>query len=1107
MRKITLLLSSAAIIMAFAWMGNPFGGNAEESVYRPRSSKAHSQMGIHDAYDYYRSIKKNFYTGQIEIDDILNSRRALNKFSPAGKDNDMSWRSIGPDNIGGRTRAIWIDPANPNFLLAGGVSGGLWRSNDGSLTWEPVNSFNKNPDFNQHMPIASIERLGNGIFYIGTGSLHESGGNGSGGSGFIGGGLFRSLSPSADSWESVFTPAPFDPNSEWGTFDAIVADPNDPNKLWVAHNRGLDIYMHGSANMSARPSGLPTAAQPCEDVHVSVDGSVVVASVNKRGYISTNGGNSFTPISGNLANGGVNPLGAGGNGRIEFAISPSDDNYIYAAIINTNSSLRAVLASTNQGSTWYRIANDNNGGGQLFDPFTPQGIYDCAITVNPLLPTNIVVGGLTIWSYQMIGDTPALTSWEARSIYGTDYTNPFVVHPDVHWFKWDSMNNFYIGCDGGVFKSTNLVTTFFPANRNYVTTQFYGIGFSGDGRTIGGTQDNGTLYQNLQGVTQNQGIEVFGGDGFDCEISYIRPDVLFGSSQNGVFYRSPNNGGFAENISPTPGGSNDFTTNLRLYEDDNDLRSQRGEMWGVDTTMSNFVSDFQQLPNGTIILGYIPAGTTISYPAQADQRTLYTTTTQNMNYYQQFVDCDTTYSSYIDTVDVIVDYFVVDTLFIPIDTTYVDTCFFVGDEPLCLADPEIGYVCEIYPDLSVECLLVDVLFTDTCYVNLTQICLPLDTVYTFETELVLDSTITYVTEEVQVETITCNTITNYSDSLLLQDRVQSLLVAANGLGGGIFVTRDALTTSISPEWWNVSNTSDLVNCLEWSPDGNHLYIGMASGALHRISGFHNVYFADQLNNLTTTIIHSSGPGITDIAVDYSQGTGPLGGPPASSRVVITKGTYGTNNKVLRSNTAAIATNQTTFQNIWNLPSPLNSMPVYSCVMEKDNPDIILVGTELGIFRTTNGGTSWAEENGGEMDRAPVFDLRQQHRAPWHVTNSGVIYAGTHGRGIFDNSDYFAMSTSVSDNTAIIVPALDNINVFPNPMNYQGSVSFDLANASDVKVSIFNISGQRMDYIVRDKMPSGSQLITFDASRYSNGTYVLVVEGAGMRQSTRFIVAR
>ena len=42
---------------------------------------------------------------------------------------------MGPDNIGGRVRAILIDNENPNLMYAGGVSGGLWYSKNAGLSW------------------------------------------------------------------------------------------------------------------------------------------------------------------------------------------------------------------------------------------------------------------------------------------------------------------------------------------------------------------------------------------------------------------------------------------------------------------------------------------------------------------------------------------------------------------------------------------------------------------------------------------------------------------------------------------------------------------------------------------------------------------------------------------------------------------------------------------------------------------------------------------------------------------------------------------------------------------------------------------------------------
>ena len=45
--------------------------------------------------------------------------------------NNMAWSEIGPYDVGGRTRGLAIDQRNSNILLAGGASGGIWKSTDG----------------------------------------------------------------------------------------------------------------------------------------------------------------------------------------------------------------------------------------------------------------------------------------------------------------------------------------------------------------------------------------------------------------------------------------------------------------------------------------------------------------------------------------------------------------------------------------------------------------------------------------------------------------------------------------------------------------------------------------------------------------------------------------------------------------------------------------------------------------------------------------------------------------------------------------------------------------------------------------------------------------
>ena len=62
--------------------------------------------------------------------------RELAKQSIASKtQSTLTWTQMGPDTLGGRTRALAIDVTDGNTILAGAVSGGIWKSTDGGASW------------------------------------------------------------------------------------------------------------------------------------------------------------------------------------------------------------------------------------------------------------------------------------------------------------------------------------------------------------------------------------------------------------------------------------------------------------------------------------------------------------------------------------------------------------------------------------------------------------------------------------------------------------------------------------------------------------------------------------------------------------------------------------------------------------------------------------------------------------------------------------------------------------------------------------------------------------------------------------------------------------
>lgn len=75
------------------------------------------------------------------------------------------------------------------------------------------------------------------------------------------------------------------------------------------------------------------------------------------------------------------------------------------------------------------------------------------------------------------------------------------------------------------------------------------------------------------------------------------------------------------------------------------------------------------------------------------------------------------------------------------------------------------------------------------------------------------------------------------------------------------------------------------------------------------------------------------------------------------------------------------------------PGQLPDVPAYALVIEPGDANAMYIGTDIGVFRTTNGGTNWAPFSSG-LPTSPVFDLRLHAVAR-------LLRLGTHGRGMWE----------------------------------------------------------------------------------------------------------
>ena len=596
MKKSTLGFLILPLIgcLTFCWWYQDTS-QSTEAQYQPRVSQAAANHGYQT---YINGLRANWSTGKVEPSDLYKGLSQAEKFAGVqdAKAANLQWQERGPDNIGGRTRAIMVVKQSPNQVYSGGVSGGLWWSDVQGNFWHQMNGFQEN------LAVSSIAQTGNGRLFVATGCTFDSP-SGSEGSGSIGNGIyytdaignlnagFTLLSGSEPTPQSNVSPGY--PKTEW---NRIVADVQVSDKLWAGGNAGLYTYSNGSFTEFVRIDADDNSSSNFNfvgDIVISKSGSTIIVAEHVAGgvrtHISYNAGATWKLVSTNDgANGTIVQAGVG---RATYAISPDDnyENYIYCSQVNSGTgSLKSIWHSMDGGSTWDEIAT---GGNQTFDPFTylgttipSQGIYDQCITVVPGHPDEIMVGGISLHKWKQVSTNPSNGGWEQAAYQGSNCQ--VCVHSDVHWFEWDLNGNLYIGTDGGVYKSTTDLALFYPANRGYNITQFYAMAYSKHDAVMGGTQDNGTLLIDGSGLTGQEAGQVLGADGFECEISFVNHEVLFASIYNSAYLRSDDRGdnwsGFLDSFL-IPNGP--FYTTMALWENPNDLNSPDSVTFTLNSTI------------------------------------------------------------------------------------------------------------------------------------------------------------------------------------------------------------------------------------------------------------------------------------------------------------------------------------------------------------------------------------------------------------------------------------------------------------------------------------------------------------------------------------------
>lgn len=544
-----LLLMFMTATVAGGLVASQVDFSEKQRSYTPQNVVG-QMYSSYDYWQYMHQLKANQETKTIDAKFVRQAEEELRALAAkGGVDESFNWQEKGPNNIGGRTRALVVDKNDSHVIWAGSVSGGLWRSQTMGQYWEEI----PYSIANGYTPksISAMVQAADGKIYFGTGEPFASidpaaafVADNSAEAMIQGAGIFKQ--GSGDTFERLASTAPANTQDFIGV-RRLAAHPTNANNLLAATTTGVFETTDGGQTWTK----VIAEEGQSWDVVYSLNGNAL-ANVGEKTYARPAGAASFTVVSGNEL--------PEVTGRYVYTFAIEEPDICFASMTEEDGSLHGIFRSKDRGATWAQIGT---GGSATFNVFgtTNQGISSHSMVA--VDRRTMWIGGEDLWAGYGVADEDVF-NWIIESGSTTTTHTDAYIHSGINSISLLN-DDLIMATDGGIYRSVNQAA-FRAINTYYNVTQIYRADINSRGQIVAAAQDNGILlmkYENA-GSQQQAATTILQGSGTEAIFSRMSPDVFFFEICKGSMQRT-----------------NDFGVNFQTFW--SDYMAQSTHSWSTET--------------------------------------------------------------------------------------------------------------------------------------------------------------------------------------------------------------------------------------------------------------------------------------------------------------------------------------------------------------------------------------------------------------------------------------------------------------------------------------------------------------------------------------------